>query len=62
MTSLDIRSWTNLPPLKKGDTFTIQGAYRRRSFWQWVARQPRQLQVFQVVVETVSDGEAGTPG
>lgn len=35
-------------PLKVGDTFTMAGSYQRRSWWQWLTRQPQRLVVYQV--------------
>lgn len=41
-----------LPPapqhLKVGDRLTIAGKYQRRTFWEWLTRQPRQLQQYRV--------------
>lgn len=34
--------------LKVGDTYTIEGVYRRRTLWQWITRQPRVLQVYTI--------------
>lgn len=34
-----------------GDKFTINGCYKRRTFMQWIKREPKILQVF-VVTET----------
>ncbi len=31
--------------LQPGDRFTIAGLYQRRTWWQWLTRQPRRLQV-----------------
>ena len=32
--------------VKVGQTFTISGRYKRRTFWQWILRRPRELQQF----------------
>lgn len=32
--------------MKQGDTFTIEGFYERRTFWQWLRREPKQPQEF----------------
>jgi hypothetical protein len=34
--------------LVKGDLVTFTGRYRRRTFWQWLRREPRQLLEFTV--------------
>ena len=34
--------------LNIGDTFTIAGHYRRRTFWQWITGRPKQLIRFRV--------------
>ena len=31
-----------------GDILTFAGDYQRRTFWQWLTRQPRRLQQYQV--------------
>lgn len=48
--------------LKVGDTYTIAGVYRRRTFWQWLTRQPRTLQVFHVTAIITSDAEVAYIG
>lgn len=46
--------------LQPGETFTVQGIYARRTFWQWLTRAPRQLQVYTVTEVTSSDvGQVG---
>ena len=35
-------------PLKQGQRFTVANHYRRRTFWQWLTRQPREFQVYEV--------------
>ena len=35
-------------PLKPGDCYTIEGVYRRRTWWEWLTRAPRPLQVWYV--------------
>ncbi len=35
--------------MKLGDTFRIENDYKRRTFWQWLTRQPRELQTWQIV-------------
>lgn len=37
--------------LRKGDRFTIAGTYRRRTFWQWLLRRPRELQQWVVTAD-----------
>lgn len=32
--------------VKIGDTFTVAGLYERRTFWQWLKRKPKKLQVW----------------
>lgn len=32
-----------------GDTFTMNGRYKRRSFMQWLRKKPKQLQIYVVV-------------
>ena len=34
--------------LEVGDVFTVEGDYQRRTFWQWLTREPRVLQTYQV--------------
>lgn len=29
---------------KAGDVYTIQGYYKKRTLWQWLKRQPKELQ------------------
>lgn len=41
--------------LEMGDTFTICGKFKRRTFWQWLTRQPKQLEVFSVSSFSGSD-------
>jgi hypothetical protein len=43
-------------PIKKGDVFTIAGRYTRRTFWQWLMREPRELQRFVVLDDVVAGG------
>lgn len=35
-------------PLQPGDCYTIAGVYRRRTWWEWLTRAPRRLQVWVV--------------
>jgi hypothetical protein len=42
--------------MKQGDSMTIQNGYKRRTFWQWLTRKPRELQVFRVTL--VANGTA----
>lgn len=44
--------------LRKGDRFTIAGQYRRRTFWQWLLRRPRELQQWVVTADAASRGFA----
>ena len=41
--------------MKAGDSFTIEGCYRRRTWREWLRRQPRVLQVFHVSDVVLSD-------
>lgn len=34
--------------IEHGETVTFYGIYKRRSFWQWLTRQPQILQNFHV--------------
>jgi hypothetical protein len=34
--------------LTPGDRYTIAGVYRRRTWWEWLTRTPRRLQVWVV--------------
>lgn len=36
--------------IKDGDIVTFAGKYKRRTFWEWLTRKPRQLQRFRFVV------------
>ena len=36
----------HMPELIKGEVITIQGVYRKRAFWEWLVRKPRELQEF----------------
>lgn len=36
-------------PIPVSATITVEGRYRRRTFWEWLTRKPRQLQPFTVV-------------
>lgn len=31
-----------------GDTIMIAGDYRRRTFWEWLCRKPRELRVYKI--------------
>lgn len=33
---------------KIGDTVTFEGTFERRTFWQWLTRQPRKLQQYKI--------------
>ncbi len=37
--------------LKPGDFFTVAGCYKKRTFWEWLTRKPRELTVFTVTAE-----------
>lgn len=46
-----------LPPaptahLKVGDRVTYQQHYQRRTFWQWLTRQPRKLKLYEIKDKT----------
>lgn len=36
-------------PYKEGDIFTLEGRYKRRSFFQWLKNEPRELKKFKVI-------------
>lgn len=42
--------------IKKGDIFTISGQHKRRTFWEWLARKPKELQRFVVTSEVTAGG------
>lgn len=46
-------------PVKVGDTVIIAGKHKRRTFWQWLTRQPRQLQTYVITEEITSSPEPG---
>lgn len=52
--------FNELPLISVGDTFTIEGEFKRRSFWEWLRKKPRVLQMFviteHIVVEPTEDG------
>lgn len=35
-----------------GDVMTFPDVYRKRTFWQWLTRQPRVLQEYRVTATT----------
>jgi len=35
--------------LTTGDTVTISGQFKPRSFWEWLIRKPRTLQEYKVI-------------
>lgn len=41
--------------LKEGDCFTCLGDYQRRTFWQWLTRQPRILKQWSVTDVVYAD-------
>jgi hypothetical protein len=41
-------TWTNISGLAVGDTFTINGFYKKRSFWEWLTKKPKRLQNYVV--------------
>jgi hypothetical protein len=45
--------------LRVGDMLGIEGRYVRRTFWQWLTRQPRVLQVYTVVDDVSADLNLG---
>lgn len=52
MDKLPLNNWSTLSAsLNKGDVITLPGQYKRRTFWQWLKREPRQIQQF-VITET----------
>lgn len=40
--------------LRVGDELTIVGEYKRRTLWQWLTRQPRELAKFIVTADITS--------
>ena len=46
--------WKPRRPLLVGDRFTSEGFYQRRTLWQWLTRQPRQLQQYVIVAVSPS--------
>jgi hypothetical protein len=40
--------------MKIGDTFTIAGNNKPRSFWQWLNRKPPQLNMYEVLMNMTS--------
>ena len=55
--SAQVGDWTLSPcdgfhivpdSLSPGDLVTLDGMYKRRTFWQWVCRQPRVLRQYQI--------------
>lgn len=52
-----VTEWTKADPgkIQKGDMFTIQGRYRRRTLLQWLLRRPKQLQQYTVTMDVPSD-------
>lgn len=34
---------------QSGDILTVEGIYKRRTFWQWLFRRPKKPQTFTVV-------------
>lgn len=40
---------------KTGDSLTIAGTFKRRTFWQWLTRKPRELLTFTVVDNVTSE-------
>lgn len=45
------------PPLQVGDIVTFDGSFKRRTFWQWLTRKPRELQRFVITSEATSVGD-----
>lgn len=41
--------------LKRGDRFTLPGRFKRRTFWQWLMRHERELQVFVICDDYTSE-------
>lgn len=41
---------------KEGDLFTIPGYYKRRTFWQWITRKPKELRMFRVITASTQSG------
>lgn len=44
----DKDGWSTSLKLEIGDTYTMAGLYRKRTFKQWLARKPRVLQVYKI--------------
>ena len=41
-------NWAQGTMPQSGDILTIEGLYKRRTFWQWLFRRPKQPQTFKV--------------
>ena len=41
-----LSGWPETFALTCGCRFTVSGVFRRRTFWQWLMRRPRELEVF----------------
>jgi hypothetical protein len=41
--------------IKPGDTITVAGMYRKRIFWQWLTRKPKELFKFTVGDDFTAD-------
>jgi len=42
--------------MKKGDKYTMAGYYKKRTFWQWLTRKPRELQEYVIFDEAPANG------
>ncbi len=40
--------------IKVGGKVTISGFYKKRTLWQWLTRQPRELKLFTLVSKVTS--------
>lgn len=41
--------------MQVGDKFNIPNVFMRRTFWQWMTRQPKTLQVFEILTVDTSE-------
>lgn len=44
-------------PLCIGDKVTFDGIYKRRTFWQWLRNDSRQIQQFRIVATNAAYAE-----
>lgn len=49
MTDSQIKNWVTSVTYKDGDLITMKGCYKRRTFWQWLMNNPKELQKFRII-------------